>query len=48
LNNDTSNKEEAKFNSDGLLPEIEDKRQLIKEEDLKMLREKTIRPSLLA
>ena len=41
-------KDELKFNNNIILNDIEDKRQLLKEEDLKAMREKSVRPSLLA
>jgi hypothetical protein len=37
-----------KFNNNILLNEMENKRQLLKEEDLKIIREKSIRPSLMS
>ena len=40
--------EELKLSNNIILNEIEDKRQLLKEEDLKSIREKSIRPSLLS
>jgi len=40
--------EELKFNDKLILSDIEDKRELLKEKDLKLLREKSIRPSLLS
>ena len=41
-------KDELKLNNNLILNEIEDKRQLLKEEDLKEIREKSIRPSLIS
>lgn len=41
-------KEELKMNDNVILNDIEDKRQLLKEEDLKAMREKSVRPSLIA
>jgi hypothetical protein len=40
--------EELKFNDKLILSDIDDKRELLKENDLKLLREKSIRPSLLS
>ena len=40
--------EDLKFNNKLILSEIEDKRELLKEEDLKALKQKSIRPSLLS
>ena len=47
-NNNDAEKDELKFNNNIIQNEIEDKRQLLKEEDLKLMREKTVRPSLIA
>lgn len=40
--------EELKFNNKLILSDIDDKRELLKEEDLKALKQKSIRPSLLS
>jgi len=39
--------EELKFNNKLILSDIDDKRELLKEEDLRALKQKSIRPSLL-
>ena len=40
--------EELKFNNKLMLSDVDDKRVLLKEEDLKALKQKSIRPSLLS
>jgi len=44
---DTKLDSEIKFNNTKITYEVEDKRELIKEEDLKILKEKSVRPSLI-
>jgi hypothetical protein len=47
ISQNEAEKEELKYNNI-LQNDVEDKRQLLKEEDLKAMREKSIRPSLIA